>query len=193
MKNQDNFACLLEIFNKLIKFDAFSFIRQPLTRLIISSPDFITTFDKMNYKDLIRTLSTQKLIWNLIWTKSMKYMRMFLKTYFNFKEMILHIENSIMKIDEFEQNNNDTDLKEFEDLRDVQYINLISIFNQIYLNSKYSDSDKELISKEFSDKISHQYIEMLNDFWSNTDFSNINGISKSKLRFFDDLYAVFYF
>ena len=183
IKNTENFTILLEIFNKLIKFDAFAFIRQPLTKLIINSPEYIVTFDQKNEKDFIRALNTQEIIYNLILNQNMKYMRMFIKSYFHFNEMLSILDKSISKIDELEINSAKMGFQELEELKDTQYFNLINIYIQIYLNSKHSDSDKETIAKEFSDKIAPQYIEMLNNFNSSTDFKDLGSLNKSKLRF----------
>ena len=183
IKNTENFTILLEIFNKLIKFDAFAFIRQPLTKLIINSPEYILTFDQKNEKDFIRALNTQEIIYNLILNQNMKYMRMFIKSYFHFNEMLSILDKSISKIDELEINSAKIGFQELEELKDAQYINLINIYIQVYLNSKHSDSDKETIAKEFSDKIAPQYIEMLNNFNSSTDFKDLGSLNKSKLRF----------
>ena len=183
IKNTENFTILLEIFNKLIKFDAFAFIRQPLTKLIINSPEYIVTFDQKNEKDFIRALNTQEIIYNLILNQNMKYMRMFIKSYFHFNEMLSILDKSISKIDELEINSAKMGFQELEELKDTQYINLINIYIQVYLNSKYSDSDKETIAKEFTDKIAPQYIEMLNSFNSSTDFKELGTLNKSKLRF----------
>ena len=125
----------------------------------------------------------QEIIYNIISNQQMSYMRTFLKSLFPFKEMLLHIEKSIMKIDELEINNKDMKFQDFEEIRDDQYINLTSIYIQVYLNNMYSESNKELVAKEFNEKIALRYIEMLDDFGANTDFTDTYSMSKSKLRF----------
>ena len=66
MNNQQNFVVLLEIFNKLIKFEAVSFLKQPLTKLVLDYPDFIITNDKDIIRDFIRGLNTQEIIFSVI-------------------------------------------------------------------------------------------------------------------------------
>lgn len=66
MNNQQNFVVLLEIFNKLIKFEAVSFLKQPLTKLVLDYPDFIITHDKDIIRDFIRGLNTQEIIFSVI-------------------------------------------------------------------------------------------------------------------------------
>ena len=187
MNDKENFVILLEIFNKLIKFQAFSFLRQPLTRLILDKPEFIVSYDKDVERDFVRALNTQEIIYSIISNKKMKFMRKFLKSYFPLKDMLKHIESSVQKLgeleDKYKDSNRNMDTEDYDELRDYQYFDLVNIYIQVYLNTKYSTTNKEDIANDFVSYISVDYIQMLNNFNQNSDFSNLSTVKRSTLRF----------
>ena len=183
MNDKENFVILLEIFNKLIKFQIFSFLRQPLTRLILDTREFIISYDKDNERDFIRALNTQEIVYSIIWNQQMKFMRKLLRSYFPFKDMMKQIEMSMERLNELEQQNKDLDSEDFDELREDQYIDIVNIYIQVYLSSKFSESNKEEIAKEFADHIFVQYFQMLSDFKEKTDFNDRSTYNLSTLRF----------
>ena len=183
INNPQNFVVILEIFNKIIKFEAVSFLKQPLTKLVLDSPEFIITHDKDTIRDFVRGLNTQEIIFNIIWNQQMKFMRKFLKSYFPFKNMMSHIEAWIKKLDQFEHTWKDYNSQEIDELRDDQFIDLVNIYIQVYLNLKFSDSNRDQIAREFVDFIAPSYIESLNNFNNNSEFKDVNTFNKSKMRF----------
>ena len=187
MNDKENFVILLEIFNKLIKFQAFSFLRQPLTRLVLDKPEFIVSYDKDVERDFVRALNTQEIIYSIISNKKMKFMRKFLKSYFPLKDMLKHIESSVQKLgeleDKYKDSNRNMDTEDYDELRDYQYFDLVNIYIQVYLNTKYSTTNKEDVANDFSSFISIHYTEMLNNFNFKSDFSDPSTFKKSTFRF----------
>ena len=183
MNESDNFVILLEIFNKLIKFQVFSFLMQPLTRLILDSREYIISHDKETERDFIRALNTQEIVYSIIWNQQMKFMRKLLKSYFPFPDLLKNVEMSINNLNELEIHNKDLDSDDFDELREDQYIDLINIYIQVYLNPKFSESNKEDIAREFADSIWGKYYEMLNRFNEKADFNDRSTYNLSTLRF----------
>ena len=111
-------------------------------------------------------------------------MRKFLKAYFPYKDMISHILLCIKKLDQFEHTSKDYTAQDIDELRDDQYIDLVNIYIQVYLNPKFSDSNKEQIAREFVEFIAPAYLEIQNNFNSNSDFKDMSTFHKSTLRFY---------
>ena len=98
--------------------------------------------------------------------------------------MISHILLCIKKLDQFEHTSKDYTAQDIDELRDDQYIDLVNIYIQVYLNPKYSDSNKEQIAREFVDFIAPAYLEIQSNFNSNSDFKDMSTFHKSALRFY---------
>ena len=114
-------------------------------------------------------------------------MRKFLKSYFPFKDMFKQIESSVDKLNKLEEmykeGNKNMDTEDYDELRDYQYFDLVNIYIQIYLNTKYSIGNKDDIASDFVNYISADYIEMLNDFNLKVNFSDPSTFKMSTLRY----------
>ena len=101
--------------------------------------------------------------------------------------MFKHISLSVERLDQLEElgkiSDNNSNVDDYDELRDYQYFDLINIYTQVYLNTKFSTSNKEDIANDFISSISIDYIKMLNDFNLRSEFSNPNTFKKSTLRF----------
>mmetsp|Transcript_1644 Transcript_1644/g.2034 ORF Transcript_1644/g.2034 Transcript_1644/m.2034 type:complete len:685 (-) Transcript_1644:200-2254(-) len=101
--NEKNFTTLLKIFNKMIKFDSNSFLRQPLTKLILKNLDSIHTFEKSTRSDIERVLNIQEIISSIASNREMLFMRDVLKDHFPLSEMFTFVDQSIATIDRLEE------------------------------------------------------------------------------------------
>ena len=110
-----------------------------------------------------------------------------MKSYFPFKDMIKTIKASILNLNQIENKNKSTkidmDIEDYDELRDYQYFDLINVYIQLYLNTKFSTSNREDIANDFINNISIDYIEMLNDFNLKSNFTDSTSFNKSTLRF----------
>ena len=98
--------------------------------------------------------------------------------------MFDEIESSILNLDHIEESDDTStyDAQDYEELRECQYISLINIYAQLYLNPMYSDTTKsELVSHFFP--LATIYIDKLNDFREKADFDKVKGFRKSELKF----------
>lgn len=189
--NKENFVLLLEIYNKLIKFETISFLKESLVKLILQNPHEIFTNTKDSRQEFEKSLNIQEIIYSVIYNQEMKFVREFLKDYFKLESFNDIIEKSIDRLDQLEIEYSEYDAQDYDELREYQYIAIINIYMQLYLNSTYSSTDKDEVLDEFTNKIGKSYMRELTKFNIESDFENHTTFKKSKLKFLMDYMQTF--
>mmetsp|Transcript_29160 Transcript_29160/g.33357 ORF Transcript_29160/g.33357 Transcript_29160/m.33357 type:complete len:821 (-) Transcript_29160:2783-5245(-) len=180
---KENFVILLEIYNKLIKFESISFLKHSLAKLILTSAEDFYTYTKTTRKEFEKSLNIQEIIYSIIYDQKMLFMRDFLKTYFPLNGMFDMIEKSIANLEVLESKDNEYDSQDYDEFRDYQYMDLIDIYEQLYFSTENSNTEREDIFNSFSECIAPKYIEMMNNFNMEADFEDSSSFRKSELKF----------
>ena len=139
IQNNENFVLILEIYNKLIKFEAISFLKQSLTKLIMNQPENIHSYDKDTRRDYEKAQNLQEVVYNIIRDQEKVFTRDFLTQHFPLKDAFQEITDSIERLDQIESDNYDKkyDSQDYDDLRDFQYVDLLNIYSQVTITLFY--------------------------------------------------------
>jgi hypothetical protein len=182
IKGRENFVLILEIYNKLIKFEAISFLKQSLIKFIVKSPDELHPHNKESRREFEKAINLLEIINNIIKNQEMIFIRSFLKKRFSLETMFENIDSWISRLGEIENNDSTYDAQDFDELRDYTYIDLTNLYIQIYLTPYYSDiTTKELVKNIY--KLSRIYLEKLNNFNNSADFDDNRSFRKSEMKF----------
>lgn len=187
-----NLSILLEIYNKLIKFEAISFLKQSLMKFILKTPGAILSYDKETRKDFEKSLNIQEIIYSVIFNQEMIFVREFLKSYFPLSEFFDIIDNSISKLEALNATDEEYDDQDYDELKDYQYVALINIYTQLYLSPSHSDTDKDELLYIYDSYLSNIYIQKLNSFNNRTDFEDPSTYKKSEFKFLLDYMQKFF-
>ena len=122
VKGKENLVLILEIYNKLIKFEAISFLKQSLTKLVVKNPEDLHTFDKTSRREFEKSLNLQEIIYSIIYNQEMVFIRNYLKEIFKFGDLFEEIEKSIDQLDEIEKEDHSYDAQDYDELREFQYL-----------------------------------------------------------------------
>ena len=131
IKGEDNFIVILKIYNKLIKFEAISFLKQSLIKLVMKSPEDIHTFDKETRREFEKCLNLQEILYSVINNQEVTFTRDFLVSHFPLSGMIDEIDNSLERLNEIEKEDDSYDAQDYDELRDYQCFDLIKIYVQV--------------------------------------------------------------
>ncbi|CAI2387002.1 unnamed protein product [Moneuplotes crassus] len=184
IRNSENFVLILEIYNKLIKFEAISFLKQSLTKLIMSTPEDIHSHDKETRRDFEKAQNLQEIIYSIIQDQEKVFTRDFLAQHFPLEKAFNEICSSIDRLNEIEETEKDKkyDSQDYDELRDYQYIDLLNIYTQLYFHERYSNITKSEL-EECMTTLTSQYLQKLNDFNSVSDFDQPDNIKNSSMKF----------
>jgi hypothetical protein len=131
---------ILEIYNKLIKFQGLSFLKKSLTKLIVDKPSNLHSHSKSTLNEFEKALNLQEITVSILQSEKMMFIRNFLKEEFPLKDSIPMIEDSIYALKVIEETESDHDDQDFEELRDCQYLDLTNLYVQLYLTPGYSET-----------------------------------------------------
>ena len=133
MKGKENFVLILEIYNKLIKFEAISFLKQSLLKLIMENPQDIHSYDKETRRDFEKSQNLQEILFSIIYDQEKEFTRNYLKGQFPLHGMFDEIDRSIERLEMIEKDGADTyyDSQDYDELKDYQYFDLIAIYAQV--------------------------------------------------------------
>jgi hypothetical protein len=190
IKSQENFVLILEIYNKLIKYEASSFLKQSLIKMIMKRPEDIHSYGKETRRQFEKSQNFQEILFSIIRNNEMLFIREFLKKEFPLAGIFDEIEKSNECLNTIEKEDDSYDAQEYDELRDFQYIDLIKIYVELYLHPQYSDIKlKELVI--IFTQLSLQYLKKLTKFNDEADFYDTN-FKKSDLKYFM-IYIKFFF
>ena len=183
INDKDNFVLILEIYNKLIKFDAISFLKQSLLRLIMNTPSDIHSHDKETRREFEKSQNLQEILFSIIKNQEKEFTRDYFKNLFPLEGMFDEIDKSINKLNEIEENNEDDnyDEQDYDELRDYQYFDLISIYSQLYLHPSYSHTSKEDLDEAMRYLVG-VYSNKIQDF-ANLLYDNPESVKLSDSKF----------
>lgn len=144
---EENFVILLEIYNKLIRFDSMSFLKKPLIKLILDQPELIHTHTKETRQEFEKALNIQEILFSILSHQNMFFIRDYLKSFFPAEGFYRIVDASIVKLDELEPNDDYYDAQDYDELRDYQHVALLNLYNQLYLHVSFSTFEREELIK----------------------------------------------
>jgi hypothetical protein len=93
IKGRENFVLILEIYNKLIKFEAISFLKQSLIKLIVKNPNDLYPHNKESRRDFEKAINLLEIVHSIIKGQEMIFIRSFLKKRFPLETMFENIDS----------------------------------------------------------------------------------------------------
>jgi len=114
----------------------------------------------------------------------MHFLRDAIKNCFPFEDMFDEIEKSIGRINELESEDmNKSDPTEFEDMRESQYVNLLNIYLELYLDPRNTDTDPEEVMGPLVSKLAPSFIEKVKNFREKFKIEDTTSYKMSELKY----------
>jgi hypothetical protein len=184
MGHESNFVILLDIFNKLMDFEAMGKIKKSLIKLILDHPEMLESFNKKTRAEFEASINVKEILFHILSNQELSYTRDSFVGLFSLDDFIPHLKDSLQKLDEIEEEEEDEDVdaQEYEELRESLQRVVIDLYCNLHFNKDNSDLNIEKLVSVFQEHIEPFYMERLDYFINEVDLTDQEGYKMSEIK-----------